>query len=285
MATRGASPHNPLAVVVVSYRSAALLDACLKSVGRHLSDSQVHVWDNHSEGTAEIRRLSQDYVNVDWHFSDENVGFAAAVNRLADRSGRADILLLNPDAVLTSALTEARKLLREPRTAATSPLVLSSSAHRAWDIAHRTPGVIRSLTSLSGYAGALRGSPVSDLYRSPPSRVGYLTGACLLVSRQAWQDVGPFDERFFVYCEEVDWARRARRRGWTLRLSRHTGFRHDSHGTRADSAAMARRSNELLLQNQRRYLDKYYGSTGVAAFALGSRLLSTVQRSKRESRA
>ena len=62
----------------------------------------------------------------------------------------------------------------------------------------------------AGYADLLRGTPLSDLYPAVPSRVeGYLTGCCLLVSRAAWDDLGGFDDRFFVYGEEADWQRRA----------------------------------------------------------------------------
>src|SRR5207244_3798507 len=41
-------------------------------------------------------------------------------------------------------------------------------------------------------------------------------GACMLVRRSAWEEIGPFDEGFFMYCEEVDWCMRAARNGWTI---------------------------------------------------------------------
>jgi GT2 family glycosyltransferase len=49
-----------------------------------------------------------------------------------------------------------------------------------------------------------------------PVAVDHPLGACMLVRRSSWDDVGPFDEGFFLYCEEVDWCMRARARGWGI---------------------------------------------------------------------
>jgi GT2 family glycosyltransferase len=49
-----------------------------------------------------------------------------------------------------------------------------------------------------------------------PMQIDHPLGACMLIDRAAWQDVGPLDEGYFMYLEEVDWCRRARQRGWQI---------------------------------------------------------------------
>lgn len=277
-----------VSVLVVSYRRADLLARCLDSVARWLPGAAVHVWDNASDGSADVRRESASRPGVQWTFSPGNAGFAVAVNRLVAAADPGhDLLLLNPDAVLTGDLAGTRALLAEPRVAAAAPFVEGSARARPWDNAHRAPGLARSLVSHAGYAGgSLRGTPASDLYRRPPtSGVGYLTGSCLLVRRRAWEDVGPLDERYFLYAEEADWAERARRRGWSLRLCPEHGARHVGHGTVSGHDAQSARSLALLHESQRRYLADHHGPLAPHAYEAGVRLLGRVQRSKRAARA
>jgi GT2 family glycosyltransferase len=185
----------------VSYRRADLLAQCLTSVAQHLPDSEVHVWDNGSDGSQRVRAVAADWPQVHWTFSAENVGFARAVNALAERTTDGDLLLLNPDAVLVSDLRACRRALAAARNdhlavAAVAPEVIDPERGQPWDNARRNPGAWRWLVSASGYAQRLRALPCSDLYPGPPTgQVGYLSGACLLISRAAWTDVGPFDER------------------------------------------------------------------------------------------
>jgi glycosyltransferase involved in cell wall biosynthesis len=93
-------------------------------------------------------------------------------------------------------------------------------AERPWDVAHRAPTVARALVERAGLGARVRGSRLDDRYRGAPSEVdGYLSAGCLLVSRAAWRDVGPFDDkRYFLFGEDRDWQAAARARGWRLRL-------------------------------------------------------------------
>lgn len=111
----------PPDVLVVSYRRADLPEQCLRSVAEHLPEAQVWVWDNRSEGSDAVRALASAHPRVDWHFSDENVGFAAAVNRLMERVTGPSALRLNPDARLTGDLVLTRAALEEDGVAAAAP--------------------------------------------------------------------------------------------------------------------------------------------------------------------
>lgn len=273
-------------VVIVSYRRADLLAQCLDSVERHLPGTRVHVWDNHSEGSADVRELASTRPHVSWTFCDDNVGFARAVNGLMREVEGPTAFLLNPDAVLLGDLAGCRRALAEdPQVAAAGPNV-EEAGHRPWDNAHREPTWIRHLVSYSGYTEAVnRFAPVSLAYRDRPLEVdGYITGAGLLISMAAWRSVGEFDERYFLYGEEADWCHRARKRGLRLVSVDEPGIRHTAAGTVSDEKGAVTRSDILLAQSRVRYIRDQQGLLAATAFRVGAGALELLQRSKRDIR-
>lgn len=282
-------PDHPLAVLIVSYRRADLLERCLDSVQTFLPGHPVHVWDNGSSGTPQVRELADRRPDVSWTFSDLNVGYIAAANGLARRVPGHDMLMLNPDAQLLGPLTAARAALSEPGVAVVSPTVEDPTGRtRPWDVAHRHQSVLRALVNRAGYADRLRGRALSDLYATPPREVdGYITGCCLLFRRTAWEAVGEFDERFFVYGEDLVWQRAARRRGLALRLVDDADglqVRHAGHGTTSGDPLAAQRGLDLLQTARTSALAAGKPRGPSALFAAGSLVLDRIQRSRRRDR-
>lgn len=271
-------------VLVVAYRRADLVASMIDSVRAMLPESRILVWDNRSDGTQSVRELAQRHPEVTWIFHDSNAGFAAGVNGLMQHSTSDQVLLLNPDAELLSDLAGCRRLLAaDPGVAAAAPWMDSGDGHKRWDNAHREPNPVRQLVTYAGYDERVRRLPaLSMFYGTQPSTVsGYLTGACLLISRAAWDVVGPFDERYFLYSEETDWCRRARDRGYRLVAVPEPGIRHVAAGTVADDQAASSRSSQLLEESRVRYLGDHYGAGAARAFTAGVSLLGRVQRSRR----
>ncbi|MFC7956536.1 glycosyltransferase [Rhodococcoides kroppenstedtii] len=264
---------------IVSYGRPDLIRVCIESIREYAPASPVRVFDNKSEASQEIRAVLEG-LGVEAIFSDKNLGFAAAVNRLAARTC-GDFILLNPDARLTGApasMIEAAQASRNLACVAPG----NASTRRYWDSAHRASTAIRSTVSYAGYAEQLRGTFLSELYGKPPrSGVGYLGGAFLFISREAWVAVGEFDERFFLYCEELDWQTRARQLGWEIEFFDEILFEHTDRGTVADSATDTKKSLALLRSSQMQYADKHFGRVGVQSFKVAVWLLDRVQRSKR----
>ncbi|MCS3779450.1 glycosyltransferase [Tsukamurella ocularis] len=290
---QGPPPSEPtqrdLAVLIVAYRVPRDVATCLDAVAAHLPGAPVLVWDNSGPEYPGMDEVREAYPTVEWHGDGRNLGFAAAVNRLADLVPGHDLLLLNPDAVLCGGLDATRSALRRHGVAAAAPEVHDAEdaggRRRGWDVAHRRRGVLRGLVSRAGYAEVLRRTPFSDLYAEPPERVeGYLTGACLAISRDAWDALGPFDEEFFLYGEETDWQRRAVDAGWSLELTDDAGVEHSGHGTVRDDAVAWRRSADLLRANMALNIEHAAGARAAGAFLLGDSLLDRLQRSKRASR-
>ena len=190
--------------------------------------------------------------------SAENLGFAGGTNLAASHAAGDFLLLLNPDASLTpGALSGLVRLLEEkPRAAAVGPaLVYADGRHQ--DSAFRFPGLAQVGLDLF---------PIPRLSRSRlngrvPSagaavQIDHPLGACMLIRRRAWEDVGPLDEGYFMYVEEVDWCRRARRRGWEIWHAPRAVVRHRA------GAATSQQPDAMFAQLWRsrlRYYLRFHG--------------------------
>jgi len=282
-----------MAVLIVAYRSPGKLEKCIHALREHLPDHEVHIWDNSGAGYGEVRERAGRVPDVHWHFSDDNLGFAAAVNKLAALVPDHDLLLLNPDAELIGPLTLTRSAIQDPGTAAAGPMVWESgidegvpllSRRRApWDVAHRRLTFLNALGGAAGLGDRLRGSWFSNLYRRQPREVeGYLTGACLAIRRDAWDSLGPFDEEFFLYGEESDWQSRASRAGWKLRLADEIGVRHLPHGTVAGDSAGMTRSGDLFRASMALLLEYRYGVWVAELYLAGTSVIEVMRRRIRQ---
>ena len=193
-------------VVVVAWRSAATLPACLASVVGDPAVASVTVVDNASpdESASVAAALGARVVEA-----GRNVGFGAGCNLGAAGGAAPYVLLLNPDAAVAAGTVAglAAVLDADPRAAAVASEVGDDHVRR------RFPRVWRAPLE-PGLAGRLD----ERWYRRHPGRaVDWLSAAVLLVRRSALEEVGGFDERYFLYWEEVDLAVRLRRAGWELR--------------------------------------------------------------------
>lgn len=228
-------------VVIVAYGTPGLLRRALSPV-RSLP---VTVVDNSS--MPEIAALC-DELGVRYLDPGRNGGFAAGVNvALRDRlAPGADVLLLNPDAVVAAdEVDRLRRVLRaRPDLASVAP---------AQSDGNGTPERIAWPIPSPGHAW-LEAFGMTRLSRRPE----FVIGSVLLLRSEALDQVGGFDERFFLYAEETDWAYRAHRLGW-----RHAVVptAHATHVGAAASQDAARREAHFHA-SQERFLRKHYGAVG-----------------------
>lgn len=252
--------RRPIAILVVAFRALDMLKVCLTSIATFLPECKVHVWDNSGSDFPDVRDFAYQHPEIEWHLGGKNIGFAAAVNRLAESVPGHDLLLVNPDAELIGPLKLTLAGIREPKIAAASPLEgafpgevkVDSGGRRIyrrrapWDVAYRKLTLCNLFGNAAGLGDRFPGSPFSLMYRSQPSEVdGFLAGSCLAINREAWDTVGPFDEEFFLYHEESEWQRRATSAGWKLRLADEVGVRHYRKGTVASDPRRLMRSQDL----------------------------------------
>lgn len=211
-----------VAIVIVAHEARARAITSVDTVAPAPGDVEVVVVDNGStDGTAEAMRHAHPYVRV--LVNDSSRGFAAAANQ-AIAATTAPFVCLMP----AGTLIAPRALIAllgafdsHERVAAAAPLVRSpdGSVQRHGLF---SPTAYTALVVLLGLARLPIFRREAERYYGPhipgaPIEVENLSGACMMLSRAAIEDVGGFDdERFFIYCEDVDWCLRARARGWRL---------------------------------------------------------------------
>ncbi len=237
-----------LGVVVVTWNSASTLEACLASVPACIP---LVVVDNAStDESVEVARATRPDAQI--VTLERNVGFGAACNLGARQLGEGDVMLLNPDAILDAGTIAhlASALDQDPTMGIVGPLITDHRGRLelSW-------GEDPTLLSEWRRQREHRRPPV--LATLGPQRVDWVTGACCLIRRVAWEAVSGFDERYFLYFEDLDLCRRVREHGFGIQFDPRAVARH----VRGVSAAVlgankARRYRASQLQYYRRYASR-----------------------------
>jgi GT2 family glycosyltransferase len=218
-------PANPqLSVVIVSYNTREVLRNCLESLfkaGQRL-DMEVFVVDNASrDGSAAM--VAQDFPGVHLIASEVNLGFAAG-NNVAFRKVRGDyVLLFNPDAVLDEAALQRAldHMDADPRAGMGGSKLLGRDGNME-PSARLFPSLLNEILAISGLAARFPKSRFFGRFdrtwddSERAVLVDWVPGAFTLIRRTALEQVGEFDERFFLYYEEVDLCKRFKAAGWNI---------------------------------------------------------------------
>ncbi|MBI3967978.1 MAG: glycosyltransferase family 2 protein [Chloroflexi bacterium] len=225
MATERASVA--LSVVVVSFNTHELLRACLDSVlSQRLPPErgdrlELIVVDNaSSDGSADMVETvfgdSVGLVRNKW-----NLGFAAANNLGLRRAKGRYVMLLNSDTVVQrdAFLTLVRFMDHHPEVGMAGPRLLNPDG-TIQPASFHFPTLLMLWLDFFPSHPRLLGSVWNGRYRAElaerPFSIDHPLGACIIVRREAMDEVGILDEGFFMYCEEVDWCYRMRASGWKI---------------------------------------------------------------------
>jgi GT2 family glycosyltransferase len=274
-----------LSIILVSFNTRDLLDACLKSLAAGLSGrtAEVLVVENGSrDGSTEMVRALHPAVRLIENRG--NVGFACACNQAIRYATGKYYLLLNPDCwVAPNSLGNLATVLdTHPEAAVCAPLLLNAdgSPQPCWA---RFPNLMSELRgqldrSQSPY-------PLND-FADPARRADMLPfaadwvgGACFLVRAEAIRVVGLLDEDFFLYGEEADWCRRFGQAGWKVLLTPSVTVTH--RGGASSMALPARVRRRHLYVAKTRLYRRLYGPVGAlppVAAATARYLLSPWRR-------
>jgi GT2 family glycosyltransferase len=213
-----APADGPLAVIIVVHESGHVIEACLASLPQASTRRTLDVWvvDNASTddgGTLARRHLPTGRVIR----LDDNRGFSAGVNAGLERAQGAWIAILNPDVVVRPGALDrlADVLAGQPRAALAAPRVRGPRGRSEASVGHfpssrRERNHALSLDRLSGREGRTAAFPD----RTAP--VDWASGCAWLLRTEAVRDVGPLDENFFMYFDDVDYCRRLWNAGWAV---------------------------------------------------------------------
>ncbi len=204
-----------LSIIIPSFNTKALLDRCLRSIQESLKDSslkyEIIVVDNAStEGTVQL--LKTKYPRVTKIFNKSNMGYGKANNQGIRKATGKFVLLLNSDIqVLGSAIVDLYEFAQSYPHAFVGGKLLNEdrSPQASCGPMYTLPVVFFMLFAKGDALGITRSSP------RKVSTVDWVSGACLIGAKDAFVNVGLFDEGIFMYMEEVDLLYRAKQKGYT----------------------------------------------------------------------
>lgn len=214
-----------ISVVIVSYRCSALLRTCLDTVRAGIAplDGEVIVVDNHSsDGTVEMVR--QEYPWVTLIASEANLGFAAGNNLGLQRATGSYLAFLNPDTEASqgSLATLVRALEDDATVGLVAPRLVNPDGSlqpsvRTLPTTTAAALVLSKLHLLFSRTPAMRRYDQAGFDYQKTQDVQQPMGACLVTRRTVLDQVGWFDERFWMWFEEVDLCQRILAAGWKIR--------------------------------------------------------------------
>lgn len=252
-------PSSPeVSVLVVAYHSAPFIAQCIRGIaeGARETPYEVLLIDNGGGDTEAL--VAADFPEVRIVPSEGNIGFGAGNNRLAAHARAPRLLLVNPDAI--------------PQPGAIDKLVAFSKAHPqagAWGGRSYSPdGTLDHANFLA--LPTVRDFVVSIVDTSPmrrgglpaeatePGPVEVLNGGFMMVRADAWQELGGFDEGFFLYSEEIDLFQRLHARGYPVLVDPAVSVVHDTGGGQSLSPTRLM----YLITGRMHYARKHFSAIG-----------------------
>ena len=261
-----------ISIILVTYNSAGVLAACLHSLAE--CGAEIVVVDNASSDDS-VRVAAACGARV--ISNSRNRGFATAANQgVALTSGDA-VLILNPDTVLLEGLdTLAATLAGDPQAGAAAGVLVdpaSSQPQQGFSV-RRLPNFVTLGCEVLGLNRLWPGNPVNRKYRcldldlNQRQQIAQPAGACLMVKREVWNQLGGFDEQFHpLWFEDVDFCLRLHQAGWRLWLEPRCRLLH-SGGHSLEKISLKERQL-YWYRNLFYYVEKHMGS----AAAPGMRVL------------
>ncbi|MFH1009901.1 MAG: glycosyltransferase family 2 protein [bacterium] len=214
-----------VSVIIVNYNVRDLLDRALRSLYETAETLLREIWvvDNAStDGSVEFLRNHWPQVHV--VSNQENCGYGRANNQAIAQADAKYVLILNPDTVVQrGALQELVDFMESrPQAGVCGPKIVSPEGRFRPECRRGFPTPLAAFSRLFGLSTLLPRSRLFGkyylTYLDPDyeTQVDALSGACMMVRREVTQSVGPFDENYFLYGEDIDWCWRMKQAGWEV---------------------------------------------------------------------
>ncbi|MCP1387979.1 glycosyltransferase family 2 protein [Corynebacterium sp. TA-R-1] len=236
-----AATSLPLAVITVTYSPGKHLGALIDSLADATARRTVLLCADNGSTDGVPQAAAEAHEHVEFLPTGGNIGYGAAINAaaraLAPRRERGEIdpdylLVVNPDVRFAPASVDTlvQCLDAAPRAGAAGPRIEEADGSvypSAREVPTLTTGIGHALLAQvwpkNPFSAAYRKGEDMDTQRT----AGWLSGSCLLVRWDAFDAIGGFDERYFMYLEDIDFGDRLTRAGWDNLYCPHAGIRHD----------------------------------------------------------
>jgi GT2 family glycosyltransferase len=261
-----------LSTIIVNYKSRIPLLDCVASLQVDAAgyEHETVVVDNDPAGGT-LEELARRFPKVRGIANAENVGFARAVNQGLAATTGTFVMIVNPDCFIERGSIAALigYLRAHPRAGVVGPRMIGRDGKLQYSARsfpdHHTFLFNRYslLSRLFPRNRHTRRYLLTDWDHASVRAVDWLSGACLLVRRTAIDEVGPMDEAYFMFNEDVDWCRRMHQGGWGVVYVPEALMHHDI------GASRRRVSAKVIVERHRgmiHYFRKYHPTSPVVAF-------------------
>ena len=278
-----------LSIVIVSYNDREFLIQCLSSIYKNnfIYTLEIIVVNNspHPHLSKNIKGLFPDIL---WIENQKNLGFVKAVNQGIKKASARYILALNSDTVVSPGSLSAlvRFMDNHEKAGAAGGKILVTQGI-VQPTCRRFPTYLTALFNRASILTKLfndnrfsRRYLLSRWSHENVRRVDWVCGAFIILRREALNDVGYLDEDYFMYCEEVDWCYRAKKKGWKIYYVPEASLVHDSrHNTYVMKKIIYHHQSMNIFYRKhfgKGYILGYVVASGIFLRAAGKLLLYTL---------
>lgn len=233
---------NPvISAIIVNYNAGRLLRDCVDSLLASPLSLEVIVVDNASSDNSLDSLAGLPLVRI--VKNSVNSGFAAGCNIGTRLAGAERLLFINPDCVVAAdALSELMRALAEDGVGMVGGFLVNPDGSEQAGGRRSIPTPWRSFVRAFGLVRFANRWPrlFFDFHMQnqplpkQPMDVEAISGACMLVKREAVSDVGYWDEGYFLHCEDLDWCMRFRQKDWRILFVPDARIQHDHGGCSRD---------------------------------------------------
>jgi GT2 family glycosyltransferase len=271
-------------LIIINYNSTEYTVSCIENVHKNIGSLNISiiVVDNNSNDKPD--RIVAHFPDVKLIKNSKNIGFGKAVNLALKQTSSKYIILLNPDAKVidNSFYSFFEYFIKHNEVGIAGPKIIDQDGSIQGS-ARRFPTI---WTSIFGRKSPLTrlfpGNPITKREffcfngeKNKPQSVDWVSGACMMIRREAINQVGGFDKRFFMYWEDADLCKRLKENGWIIIYYPKAKVRHIT-GKSSDTRPLLSILNFHLSSYY--YLVKHVGwpaklVTPLALFGLGIRCI------------
>lgn len=265
-----------LSVIIINYNVKALLEQCLHAVQHAAGEKEVIVIDNHStDGSREF--FPNTFPGIQFIWNKENTGFAKACNQGASLARGDYLLFLNPDTVIPENCLEKclSFFVAHPDAGALGIKMLDSNGNFLKESKRSFPSPLISFYKLSGLSYLFPGSKIFSRYhlahldKDKDHPVPILCGAFMMLPKKLFDEVGGFDERFFMYAEDIDLSYRIIQAGYQ---NYYIGTSHITH-LKGKSTPKDLKYVKHFYKAMALFAEKYYGKKSFKTYFLKAAII------------
>ncbi len=203
-------------IIIVTYNVAGFISFCLESIlkSERAKAVEIVVVDNNSSDDS-VAIIRKKYPAVQLVINDTNLGFSKACNQGADIAKGSTLIFLNPDCIVEeSAIGRLVSTTNQKDVGLVGPVLVDGAGHVLPESAREVPTTLSGLNKILGLPFNESFPYYRQLSKAQTIEAPVLCGACMAVRSEVFEEIGGFDERFFMYGEDVDISVQSLKRGY-----------------------------------------------------------------------